>query len=68
MFVPLYSFTLTEHDPAKPWLVLSIEQRTVELDESEDFGRWARAQWPAAAFTIDLDPRLDAWPPQSTDI
>ena len=29
VFVREYSFTVTEHDPAKPWLIVGREHRTV---------------------------------------
>jgi hypothetical protein len=56
VFVREYSFTLTEHDPKKPWLVLSIDRQTVTLDENVPFYVWAREQWPEARFTVTLDP------------
>jgi hypothetical protein len=27
-----YSFSVAEHDPAKPWLVISSEHHTIELE------------------------------------
>lgn len=42
MFVSAFSFTLTEHDPEWPWLVLGRERRKITLDDGLDFFEWAR--------------------------
>jgi hypothetical protein len=55
MFVRSYSFTVTEHDSARPWIVLGVERQTVELDETVDFYSWAHEQWAASRFTVQLD-------------
>ena len=31
MFVREYGFTITEHDPERPWMVLSSEHGTIKL-------------------------------------
>ena len=49
------SFTITEHDAARPWVVVGREQRTVELPDSVGFYEWARGQWPEERWTIDLE-------------
>jgi len=36
----LLTLMLTEHDPAKPWLVLGSEHRTIELPEERSFFEW----------------------------
>lgn len=51
-----YSFTVTEYDPERPWIVLGTGRHTVELEAGEDFFAWAAKQWPAARFTVQLDP------------
>jgi hypothetical protein len=51
-----FSFTITEHDPDRPWIVTGVEQRTVELEDDLDFFAWAAERWPAKRFTIQLDP------------
>ena len=48
MFVPQYGFTITEHDPDRPWIVLGSEHRTVELEDDESFALWAAGHWPAS--------------------
>ncbi len=56
MFVPTFAFTLTEHDPERPWLVVAQERHTVDLEPGVSFSRWARAEWPNDRFTVQLDP------------
>ena len=55
-FVRLVSFSVTEHDPRKPWLVLGTTQHTAQLDEETDFFSWAAERWPANRFTVQLAP------------
>jgi hypothetical protein len=52
--VRAFSFTVTEYDPQRPWIVTSVEQRSVE-DDAEFFA-WARERWPAERFTVQIDP------------
>jgi hypothetical protein len=54
--VPEYGFTLTQHDPERPWLVRGQEHRTVRLDGDEDFFAWAHEMWPAPRWSVQLDP------------
>jgi hypothetical protein len=35
------SSTITEHDPQRPWMVLSSEHRTIKLPDGRDFFVWA---------------------------
>jgi hypothetical protein len=56
VFVSSYSFTVTEHDPDKPWIVVGTGRHTVELEDGQDFFRWAVARWPSDRFTVQLDP------------
>jgi hypothetical protein len=56
MFVPSYSFELTEHDAERPWIVLRRERHTVTLDDGVNFFVWARGVWPPSQFTVQLDP------------
>ena len=56
MFVRLFSFTIIEHDPQRPWIVTGVEHRTVELEDEVDFFGWAAERWPAERFTVQLDP------------
>ena len=51
-----FSFTIAEHDPQRPWIVLRLEHRTVELDDGADFFTWAREQWPDPRWSVELDP------------
>lgn len=52
-----YGYTLTEHDPARPWLVKGSEHRTVDLEPEVNFFAWAREHWPAPRWSVELDPR-----------
>ena len=56
MFVRSFSFTVTEHDPDRPWIVTGVERRTVELEDDVDFFAWAAQRWPAERFTVQLGP------------
>jgi hypothetical protein len=56
MFVPAYGFTLTDHDPNRPWIVLSREHRTVTLEDGVAFFEWAHERWPSPRWTVELDP------------
>lgn len=51
-----YGYTLSEHDPGKPWLIIRREHRTVTLEDDEQFYRWASKEWPAQNYTVELDP------------
>ena len=51
-----YGYTITEHDPNRPWIVLSSEHRTIKLRDDMDFFGWAREQWPAARWSVEVDP------------
>lgn len=51
-----YGYTVTTHDPDRPWIVLGREHRTVELKDGESFALWAAQHWPASRFTVELDP------------
>ncbi len=55
-FVRSFSFTVTEHDLRRPWIVTGVERRTVELEDEGDFFAWAVRRWPAERFTVQLDP------------
>lgn len=52
----MFNFMITEHDSARPWIVIGRDQRTVELEEGADFFTWASEQWPEPRWTIELDP------------
>ena len=51
-----YGYTVTEHDPNRPWLIVAREHRTVELEDGQGFFDWAGAQWPQDRYTVELDP------------
>lgn len=56
MFVPSYSFTLTEYDDARPWIVRGQARREVELEPGVNFFAWAAEAWPAPHWGVQLDP------------
>ena len=43
-----YGFTLTEHDPDRPWMVLASEHQTIKLPDGLEFCVGARAVASAA--------------------
>lgn len=51
-----FSFTIAEHDPERPWIVMRLEHRTVELDAGADFFAWVREHWPEPRWSVELDP------------
>ena len=54
--MPEFAFTLADHDPDSPWIVLGSEHRTIELDADVNFFAWARERWPEPRWTVVLDP------------
>jgi hypothetical protein len=56
VFVREYRFTLIEHDPARPWIVVSTQHQTIELPDDSDFFTWAHDHWPTSRWTVQLDP------------
>jgi hypothetical protein len=43
VFVREYSFSITEHDPDRPWVICGHQRGTVELADDQDFFTWAYA-------------------------
>jgi hypothetical protein len=56
VFVRDYGFTVTEHDPERPWIVHDQRHETVQLDEQANFYVWAAQHYPHDRFTVELDP------------
>jgi hypothetical protein len=57
VFVPTYSYSVAEHDPDRPWIVVGeIRRLTIELDEGANFYDWARMEWPPDRYEVTLDP------------
>jgi hypothetical protein len=56
MFVREYGYTLVEHDPERPWIVLSMTHQTVTLEAGGSFSEWARETWPAPRWEVEPDP------------
>jgi len=41
-----YGFTITEHNPDRPWMVLASEHRTIKLPDGLDFFTQSRRGSP----------------------
>jgi hypothetical protein len=54
MFDDQYGYTVIEHDPERPWIVLMTSHQTVELEDGTSFFEWARNEWPAPRWTVLL--------------
>ena len=59
-----YSFTVTEHDLERAWIVVGQEHQTVTLADGVKFFEWAREHWPEPRWTVQPDPwhLTPAWP------
>jgi hypothetical protein len=63
MFVPAIHYSVTEYDPARPWVVVGQHRRlTIDLEEGEDFVVWAAEHWPAPRYRVEPETELPAWP------
>jgi hypothetical protein len=56
VFVRTYSYTVTEYDVAKPWVVVGQARRAVDLEDGANFFDWAHRAWPRPRFSVQLDP------------
>jgi hypothetical protein len=56
MFVPEFSYTVEEHDPNRPWIVVGRAWHIVTLEADENFFAWAREHWPEPRWSVELDP------------
>jgi hypothetical protein len=57
MFVPVFRYSVMEHDPVRPWLVVGDARHLeVELTSVGAFAAWASERWPPDRFTVTLDP------------
>jgi hypothetical protein len=56
MFVPVLQFSVSEHDPSKPWLVIETTRHTAELENETDFFAWTAERWPADRYTVQAAP------------
>jgi len=56
MFVPDYDYTVTEHDPEQPWIVVGTSHAQVALPDDVNFYAWAHEHWPAPRWSVQLDP------------
>jgi hypothetical protein len=51
-----YGYTVTEHDPERPWIVHDQRHETVRLDHGMSLFEWAAGQYPRERFTVAFDP------------
>jgi hypothetical protein len=58
-FVRTWGYTVAEHDPDCPWIVLVQRRETVELEDGESFRDWAARRYPDERFTVELEPWSD---------
>lgn len=56
MCVREYGYTITEHDPDRPWIVRDQRHEIVQLDDGVEFVQWSQSPYPRDRFTIQLDP------------
>jgi hypothetical protein len=56
VFVPEYGYTVSEHDPDRPWLVTDQRHETIELEDDTSFTEWAAGRYPRDRYTVELDP------------
>jgi hypothetical protein len=49
-------YTLYEHDPDKPSVIVETSHHTIDLQDADDFAEWARRQWPPPRYTVELEP------------
>lgn len=54
--MPEFSYTVTEYDTDRPWIVSGRSHGKVTLPDGESFFDWARDHWPAPRWSIELDP------------
>jgi hypothetical protein len=59
MFVRTWSYTVVEHDPDRPWIVLGQHRETIDLEDGASFHDWAACRYPNERFTVELDPWTD---------
>jgi hypothetical protein len=54
--MPDYGYTLSSHDPERPWLVVSIEHRPSRSTKGVDFRQWARDNYSEPRWRVEADP------------
>jgi hypothetical protein len=61
-----YRFQVSEHDPARPWIVVGeIQHHTVSLEDEVNFYDWSSQRWPSPRYKVELRPwsgSPGAWP------
>jgi hypothetical protein len=54
--MPEFAYTVTEHDPQRPWLIVAQSRGAVTLDDPAAFFEWVAEHWPGPRWTVELDP------------
>jgi hypothetical protein len=57
-----YTYRLVEYNADRAWIVLANEQHTVDLPDDQDFGQWAREQYPGDRFRVIPESPIEPWP------
>lgn len=47
-------YLVTEHDPARPWVVIATGRHTVEIDPAA-FWAWALKRWPEPRYGVRIE-------------
>jgi hypothetical protein len=58
-----HGYRLIEYDADRPWIVIANEQQSVDLPDAQDFGQWAREQYPGDRFKVLPERQTERWPP-----
>jgi hypothetical protein len=51
-----YRYSVTQHDPDRPWIVLGSSRGQVTLADDTSFFEWAQEHWPAPRWSVQLEP------------
>jgi len=67
MFDADYCYTVTEYDAEHPWVVIGIGHGRVTLPDDASVYAWARENWPAPWWSVELDPLAAVAGPRQRD-
>ena len=57
MFVSEFRYSVVEHDPSRPWIVVGETRHlVVDLESAGEFSEWAGRHWPRDRYTVQLEP------------
>jgi hypothetical protein len=53
----IFRYQVTEHDPERPWIILSTRTGlSLEAQDGYDFREKAGQEWPSDRYTVELEP------------